>query len=79
MTHTVFKWGLRKVGKSSPTRRSTVKVPNNTLHRIFVRGHKKVDYKKANGELMMLFSDHEHKHIAKLIAHWLNESDNSKG
>lgn len=51
--------------------------PGTALNRLFVRGHQKVHYKKANGDLMMLFSDNEHKRIAQLIAHWLTQDDNT--
>jgi hypothetical protein len=51
--------------------------PSSALNRLFNRGHKKVHYKKANGELMMLFSENEHKRIAQLIAQWIAHDDNS--
>jgi len=53
------------------------KKPGSALNRLFTRGHQKVHYKKANGELMMLFSENEHKRIAQLIAQWIAHDDNS--
>ncbi len=47
------------------------------LKRLFVRGHKKVGYKKTTGDLMMQLSANDHKHIAEVIAQWLTDDENA--
>jgi len=53
------------------------KQSTSPLSRIFVRGHKKLGYKKTTGNLIMQLSANDHKHIATLIAQWLTDDDNS--
>jgi hypothetical protein len=55
------------------------KVPSthSPLSRMMKKGQAKTGYKSTSGNLLMQMSENDHKRIATLIAHWLNE-DNRK-
>ncbi|MCU7554373.1 hypothetical protein OCL06_07160 [Alteromonas sp. ASW11-19] len=52
--------------------------PASPLRRIFARGHEKTGYRPSTGNLLLQFSEQDHRRIAQLIAKWLEDEDNTK-
>ncbi|NMH58628.1 hypothetical protein [Alteromonas ponticola] len=51
------------------------KPKQSPFNRLMQKGHKKVRYTDKKANVLMLFSEQEHRRIAALIQKWLREDD----